>query len=471
MYLYSLGEYWRRTGDRKVLEEFWASAQKAYAYCISTLAGDGLMDNTKAGLAAVEVGVLRGKVTKDIYLEGFWLAGAQSMAQMAAAMADTRLAADARARAGKAAASLAADWWNADGDFFAFGITDEGKRADLLGVWPAVLLSLTADIPPGKRESATQVLARPELATDWGIRSISNQSPLYDPVSYNNGTAWPFMGAFAAWAQYRQNQTLAGFHTWSSIAHLTGIMAPGAVPEHMVGNRNEPGERAVPRQLFSSLGVLLPATRGLLGLEPDAPAHKIRFAPRLPADWPSATFSRLRVGDLELGGEIGQEKGLASITLSAGGSPSVWQVELSAAIPLGAQVRSVTLNGRPAEYQQSDASDRTLVTLAFALAPHTQVLVHYDGGIAIVPPPVHPQPGDSAATLRIVSVALDRGRRELRLGLAGLGGHTYQLELLTGLPAVRVQGGTIQSTPTGYTLELSFPESTDYATQDVQIHY
>jgi hypothetical protein len=73
MYLYSLGQYWRRTGDTKFLEEFWESAKKAYAYCLSTVTPeDGLMDNTKAGLAAVEVGVLRGKVVKDIWRDFGW---------------------------------------------------------------------------------------------------------------------------------------------------------------------------------------------------------------------------------------------------------------------------------------------------------------------------------------------------------------------------------------------------------------
>ena len=57
LYLYSVAEYWRRTGDVRFLEEFWESAKRAYAYCISTVdPTDGLMDNTKAGLAAIEVG-------------------------------------------------------------------------------------------------------------------------------------------------------------------------------------------------------------------------------------------------------------------------------------------------------------------------------------------------------------------------------------------------------------------------------
>ncbi len=52
---HALDQYWRRSGNRKFLAEFWSSAQKAHACCLSTLDSDGLMDNTKAGRVADDV--------------------------------------------------------------------------------------------------------------------------------------------------------------------------------------------------------------------------------------------------------------------------------------------------------------------------------------------------------------------------------------------------------------------------------
>ncbi len=257
MYLYSLGQYWQRTGDRKFLEEFWPSAKLAYQYCVSTLdPADGLMDNTKSGLGAIEVGVLKGKVTKDIYVQGFWLAGLDRFYRLAFEMKDRSLYQPALEKRNKAIASLADRWWDPVGKYYSFGVDTAGKRVEMVGVWSSVLLALNPDIPHAKE--AVPIFARPELATDWGTRWISDKSPLYDPLSYNNGTAWPFATGFTAWAQLRNGQPASAIQTLNSLVHLTGAQVPGGMPEHMVGNRNEPGARSVPRQLFSSWAMITP---------------------------------------------------------------------------------------------------------------------------------------------------------------------------------------------------------------------
>jgi glycogen debranching enzyme len=261
MYLYSIARYVQRSGDRKFIEEFWPSAQKAYQYCLSTLdPADGLMDNTKAGLAAVEVGVLRGKVVKDVYLQGFWVGALEAMADLATRANDVKFAADANARLKKAVASLETQWWNPEQKYFAFGMTADGKRADMIGNWPGVLLALSGSIDKNKAAAELQHLASPDLSTDWGTRWLSNTSELYDPVSYNNGTVWPFMQAFVALAQFRFGDPLKGCMTLQNTARLTGLQSPGALPEHMNGDRYLAGERSVPHQLFSSVAVVLGAT-------------------------------------------------------------------------------------------------------------------------------------------------------------------------------------------------------------------
>lgn len=271
MYLYSLGQYAQRRSDHKFLEEFWPSAKLAYQYCVSTLdPADGMMDNTKSGLGAIEVGVLKAKVTKDIYVQGFWMGGLRAMNLLAQAMNDTALAKDASERLSKASASLQQNWWDPEGKTFAFGVNAEGKRAEISGNWPAALLSVgggTGD--PAKDADAVKRFARPDLATDWGSRWVSNQSPLYDPLSYNNGTAWPFATGLVAWAQFTNGQPLAGYQTIMSLVHLTGAQVPGGMPEHMAGNRNEPGARSVPRQLFSSWSLITPVVRGMLAYPPE----------------------------------------------------------------------------------------------------------------------------------------------------------------------------------------------------------
>jgi hypothetical protein len=475
LYIAAAAEFWRRTGERKFLEEFWPSLKKAYAYCVSTLdPADGLMDNTKAGLAAVEVGPLRGQVTKDVYLQGFWLAALEAMLEMTPQPEEADLAKEIAERQAKAEAALRGKWWNPQERYFAFGVTRDGARADRVGNWSAVLLSLPRrlhTIPPA---GAAQIFARPELASDWGSRWLSNRDPDYDPISYNNGSAWPFMSGFVAWAQYEQGEPLAAFATWSSIARLTGLLSPGAVPELMNGDRFRAGERAVPHQLFSSFGVVVPAVRGLLGLRAErAPRETLlRFAPRLPAHWNAIRFANYALPEGQLGGEIRQSPGRLTAVLEFSGRGQVSLV-FDPRLPMGCRVRRVLVNGRPSARPLRDAPPMGCdAGRSVSLARRAEIVVEYEGGVDIVPPQPRPEPGERTASLKILRVVHDavKNPREAVMEVAGFGGRIYALEVVTAEQALSVTGAAAKKTERGYRLELSF-DGEDYATRTIALKW
>ncbi|MDE3136903.1 MAG: hypothetical protein KGL59_10045 [Acidobacteriota bacterium] len=473
MYLYALDQYWRRSGDRKFLAEFWPSAQKAYAYCLSTLDSDGLMDNTKAGLAAVEVGVLRDKVVKDVYLEGFWLAALHSMHDMAAAMGDAHAASDSSERLALADRSINEQWWNAQNKTIAFGLTASGRQASFDGSWPAVILALAPQtIGVGRAFEATTAFARPDLASDWGSRWLSNRNPLYDPLSYNNGSAWPFISGLVALAQYRHNQPLAGFATWSAIAQLTGIVKLGALPEQMTGDRYIAQSRAVPHQLFSTMGVVVGLARGVLGLDPNTARGEFNFRPALPANWPSVRFSNFDFGTHKLSGEIGQSPTALRLSLDDDSTEPL-EVHFEPALPWGAHVTRVMVNGKPAEFHQLDSSALSRASVQFRLERHATVAIEFTGGIAIVPAVPHPEPGDRTEQIKILKVDQEPGaggHGEITLTVAGLGGRSYTLDAITPLANVTAEGAAVEKTQQGIRLKIPF-EGSGYVQRAIRLSF
>jgi hypothetical protein len=473
MYLYTLGQYWRRTGDRKFLEEFWPSAKKAYEWCLTTVdPKDGLMDLTKAGLGAIEVGVLRGKVTKDTYTEGFWVGGLDAVADMASAMKGEQLSGDAKTRLATAMKSLDTHWWNPEGKYFAFGVTNAGERADMVGVWPSVLLTLGSSLDREKADAEVRTLALPELHSDWADRWISDKSPLFDPVSYNNGTVWPFMNTFVSWAEFRYGSA-AAFSTLHDTAALTGIQSPGYMPEHMNGERFLPGERSVPHQLFSTVGVLLPMVRGLLGLDTTQLITYISRGPQpglpllfnVPASWDWLRFKGYRYGDGGLSCELKRQTGETKMTLEWNGSKYL-PVMTTAGISFGKDLEfvQVTSHGdqissrpRPGEF-----------TTIFVLKGHDTITARYSGGISLVPSVASPQPGARSSALKVIGFTGDAHAAELTI--AGLGGRTYGLDFVSTLPNLTTDAGTLAKTATGYRLTISF-EGTDYVTRVVHLVY
>jgi hypothetical protein len=473
LYLYSIEQYWSRTGDRKFLDEFWESAKKAYAYCITTVdPNDGLMDNTKAGLAAVEAGVLRGKVVKDVYLEGAWMAGLEGMGRLATLEGDAQIAADAKSRLEKAEKSVVKQWWNPDGKFFAFGQTADGRRDDMVADWSSVALALTPEIQGEQAAGDVAKLASPELATDWAERSFGNKSVYYDPVSYQNGTAWPFMDTFVSWAEFAHGNPVAGFATWSNCARLTGFQAPGYMPEHMNGDRDLAGERSVPHQLFSSVGVVVPAVRGLLGLETAREAaaggkerRVLRFRPQPPANWSVLRFSNYIAGGDRVSGEVRQEPGGTVGRLHTDGAEPM-TADVAVPIPLLAKVRQVKVNGKDATFQQKQVGGTNRAEVTFGLQADTVVAVEYEGGVSIVPPSTKPVIGDRNASLKVMRINAT-GQDSLELVVAGLAGRGT-LDLVTTLPKVTAEGAEVQKTATGYRLVIPF-EGADYETRVIRV--
>jgi hypothetical protein len=475
-YLYSLDQYWSRTGDRKFLEEFWNSAKKAYAYCITTLdPNDGLMDNTKAGLAAVEAGVLRGKVVKDAYLEGSWFAGLESMERMAKALGDSEISADARSRLNKAKESFENQWWNPEGKYFAFGQTAEGRRDDMVVDWTSAILALSSEVPEDKAEADIAKIASPELSTDWTTRLFTNKSPYYDPVSYNNGTAWPFMNTLVSLAEYEHGNPVAGFTTWSQTARLTGLQAPGYMPEHMNGDRYLPGERSVPHQLFSSVGVVVPAVRGLLGLttlestDTQIGAGRVlMFHPQLPADWNLVRFSGYVAGADHISGEVRQESGRTVVELESDGAEPI-SADVAVPIRMLAEVRRVTVNGKPVKFEQKPIGGTNSVAVKFKLQGKTEVAVDYDGGVGILSPSVHLEAGDRNSALKVMRInAVDQSNLEITV--AGLGGRENVLQLVTTLPQVTASRAQVRKTENGYQLTIPF-EGSDFSTRVIRLNF
>ena len=207
------------------------------------------------------------------------------------------------------------------------------------------------------------------------------------------------------------------YETWSEGARLTGIQAPGYMPEHMNGDRYLPGERSVPHQLFSSVGVVVPAVRGLLGLQTSEGAgtdssnqRLIRFHPQLPANWSFLRFSGYLVGNARVSGEVRQEQGRTVVRLHSNGTHPV-PVEVGAPIPLLAKARSVMVNGKAGHFLQKQLGGVNSVDVQLALERDAEVSVEYEGGVCIVPPCVKPAAGDRNASLKIMRVnAIDKTR-------------------------------------------------------------
>jgi glycogen debranching enzyme len=382
LYVYSAWRYAARSGDLDFLKASWPSIEKAYQYCVSALDDDGLLSNRKAGAGAVETGALSGRVANDIYLQGVWLAALDAYARLAAAGGHP--AGDAAQRLERARKSV--DRWFVDAkDTFAFARLTDGSMYEAQSAWQGLALAL-GGLDAAKAARAAARLGRTELTTPWGARLFATDSPNYDPLSYNDGSVWPFVTAFDILAEYAHHQPEAALRHLHGTAALTGLTGAGFIPEYMSGERAQALPHAVPHQLFSSSSVIYTTVSGMLGLEGNALERRLSFSPHVPQNW-TVRFSGYRVGGSTVSGSIVRARGEARISLLITGGPL--QVEVSPAFARGAKLREAEVNGSHATAQFDSTAGDTHASIRAGATQHLEAVIRVDEPVE--PPAVFPE--------------------------------------------------------------------------------
>ncbi len=291
-FLAVLAEYDRATGDQAFLERHWPQTLLAWRYCLSTLdADDGLPRIPADKMAGNE----QDRLGDELTLSAAWVEAAHAMSRLAASMHDPALARQAEAASVRARASLRSRYRDVRAQRWISGFTRAGRAGESTSA--ADLAAIAAGAATPEEAAATlDRLATPAYLTAWGLRSTPATARDYDPEAYAKGSVWGLGTAAAAEALWRAGRPAAANALWQRLVPWAAQDSPGHMHEVMSGTRFAPQRESVPEQTWSSTAFLSAAIHGMLGLDADARANTLRFAPRPPASWPFVRVERVRIG-------------------------------------------------------------------------------------------------------------------------------------------------------------------------------
>lgn len=275
---------------------------------------------------------------------------------------------------------------------FAFARLKDGSTYAAQSSWQGLALAF-GGLDPAKTAAAAARLNRPELTTDWGARLFATDSPYYDPLSYNDGSVWPFVTGFAILGEYANHQPVGGLHHLYGVAVTTGLSAAGFIPEYMSGERAQSLPHTVPHQLFSSSAVINPLVSGMLGLDGNALDATLTASPHIPQGW-TVQFDNYRVGHSTVSGTIARSLHETRVTLSIAGTPLT--VDVSPAFAPGTELEHVELNGTQATPRLSATSSDMHISLHASSGSSVEARFLVDEPPDPAPAFVNPQPGDPA---------------------------------------------------------------------------
>ncbi len=429
-YIVAVEDHYRMTGDLAFVKTSWNSLIKAFEWCLTTdQDGDGLMDNSKAGLGALEFGALTG-IQTDIYLGAVWVRACLAMRDLAAAVGDKALSKRAGDHAARAAAAWDRRFWDGENRQYSYAFNKDGRLVTESTPWSAVGLAWGL----GDAGRAAETLSRlnsSDMTTDWGVRMLSVSSPLFEPLNYNYGAVWPFLTGWVAAALFEHSFIPQGYNVLMSNVRHTFDNALGTIMELFSGHQNIWPQEGVPHQGFSSTGVVLPLVRGLLGLDGNAPAREVFFRPRLPADWPRVHLANWRVGAAAFTIDYERRADGAIVLRVRSRNAAGFKMSFAPSLGLGTRVLAAELNGAPVAFTGGEApagAQAVQPRLAFDVTGDDTLALAVSPAPEIIPPRADPATGDPDRGLKIIRQSLEG--HGLSVLVEGLPGKSYVLDVI-----------------------------------------
>ncbi len=436
LYIIAVNDYVVESGDTGFAKEKWESLRKAYEFLKSTYDTRGLPQNFGVGHGWLEGGPLL-PVKTEYYQSGLGAEALRALANLAGVTGQGQMSKTLEKDFEKQRALVNESFWIADKKRFAFALDKNDKKVDE----PSVL----ATVPmwfglPSEADAAAMIgqLADFDQQTDWGMRIISNRSPLFSGGGYHYGSVWPLFTGWASVAEYRYHQTFPAYTNLRANALLALDGSLGHVTEVLSGDYYQPLSTSSPHQIWSAAMVVSPILRGMLGLEVDAIHHSVKLAPHVPADWTRFSIENVRVGKDTLLLNYKKEEGIDDLKIPGGivlevGRTSGGEectIEFRPAISLRAKVQKVDLNFKSIPFSVELNGEDQHVVVRFPIKEGKSLLrIYITNDFGFSADLTLPALGSASRGLRVLSETWSASRNQLTLEVSGAAGGEYGLRV------------------------------------------
>lgn len=315
-YLVLVGAHHLAVGDEALTREFLEPAKRVLEWLDTRadLDGDGFLEyKTRSPLGQRHQGwkdSSNGVVYADgrqveppvapCEIQGYWYAAKLLMAEVFFALGEPAHALALYGQAEDLKRRFNDRYWMEDQRFFAFAL-DADKR-QVTSIVSNVGHCLATGIVDSKHAAdVVQRLLAPDMFSGWGIRTLSDAHPAYNPFSYHLGSVWPSENASIAIGLKRYGYGVEACALAKALFEAATLFEHHRLPETLGGHSRDarhphPGiyPGACAPQAWSASAVVW-LVQAMLGLWTYAPLNAIIVEPELPEWLPELTLRDLRL--------------------------------------------------------------------------------------------------------------------------------------------------------------------------------
>lgn len=309
------GAYERRTGDRALVDRIWGSLVAATGWIERRLAASptGFLDYARGESTGLVNQAWKdshdsmfhadGRFPKGplavVEVQGYAYAALRCMSELATRRGDETRGVEWLRNAETLRAAIEDRFWVPQMHYYAIAIDGDGAPCSVYASNAGHLLY--CGVPSDERAAlvAAQLMS-PRFSSGWGIRTLAEREPRYNPMSYHNGSVWPHDTSICAAGISRyggRGNVVQILNDIFETANQFGMRMPELFCgfARVAGQGPTPYPVACQPQAWSSGSVFL-LLQACLGIEVDGERQEVHVArPTLPIDVESLTIRSLPV--------------------------------------------------------------------------------------------------------------------------------------------------------------------------------
>jgi glycogen debranching enzyme len=314
------------TGDLDLLVELWDHIQLALEWIknYGDLDGDGFVEYHEPLANGQEVW-LANRGWKDsidsvlnedgsppretialVEVQGYVYQAKMGLARILTRQGKTELAGELETEARLLRRCFHEQYWMPDQHFFALALDGAKRQVTSIASNPGHCL-WSGIIDPSLAPHVVSRLMAEDMFSGWGIRTLSERSSRYNPMSYHNGSVWPHDNSLIAAGMRRYGFHEAAERVARSVLSACMRFPDDRIPELYCGFQRDTMFNAGPAQYLVSCSPqawgaasLFQFFRTFAGLQPDMLEGKLRIDPVDTSLVNVLRVEGMRIGDGEL---------------------------------------------------------------------------------------------------------------------------------------------------------------------------
>lgn len=301
LFVMALGAAWRWGAAADVVAALLPAAERAVEWIdgAGDLDGDGFVEyagdadgtglenqgwkDSHDGLRCADGSLPSGPIAL-VEVQGYCVAALRALADLRGAFG-TGDPEPLRARAERLVERIDDVFWMPDQGCHCVALDGDKRRVDSVTTNPGHLLWSGA-VPTGRSAGLVRRLAQGDVASGFGLRTLSTGNPGYNPMSYHCGSVWPHDTAIAVSGMFAYDEAAVARPLAEGLLDAAAASG-GRLPELFAGFGRDRFDPPVPYptacspQAWAACVPFL-LVSAYLGLDPDLPAGVVRLRPRLP---------------------------------------------------------------------------------------------------------------------------------------------------------------------------------------------